>query len=78
MKIRLNEDGSFDRYKATFYEDEVLIIAHCLNFVLGIVEEEQKKGEESFINNGDLDAIIDVANKCNQLISQLPRKKGKK
>ena len=73
MKIRFNKDGSTDAYKATFYEDEVLAIAHCLNFVLGMVEEQQKAGKKPFVDSGELDTIIDVANKCNQLVSQLPK-----
>ena len=75
MKIRINQDGSMDRYKATFYEDEVLAIAHCLNFTLGMVEEGQKKGNKPFISQGELGTIVDVANKCNQLVSQLPKEK---
>lgn len=74
MKIRFNKDGSYDRYKATFYEDEILTIAHCLNFVLGLVEESQKAGK-TFLEVGELDQIIDVANKCNQLVAQLPKDK---
>ena len=76
MKIRLNEDGSIDRYKATFYEDEVVTIAHCLNFVLGLVEEDKKKGNKTFVKDYELDRIEDVANKCNRLVSKLP-KEGK-
>lgn len=75
MKLRFNEDGSYDRYKATFYEDEVLAIAHCLNFTLGMVEEAQKKGYKPLITQGELDTIVDVANKCNDLIAQLPKEK---
>ena len=73
MKIRFNKDGSYDRYKATFYEDEILTIAHCLNFVLGLVEQQQQMGAEPFADKGELDMIIDVANKCNQLVAQLPK-----
>ena len=73
MKIRFNKDGSYDRYKATFYEDEILAIAHCLNFVLGLVEQQQKMGAEPFADKSELDMIIDVANKCNQLVAQLPK-----
>ena len=73
MKIRFNKDGSMDRYKATFYEDEVLAIAHCLNFVLGLVEERQKKKEKPFVDSGELDLIVETANKCNRLIAQLPK-----
>lgn len=73
MKIRLNEDGSADVFKATFYEDEVLAIAYCLNFVLGMVKEQQKMGRKPFIDSGVLDVITDVANKSNQLVSQLPK-----
>ena len=76
MKIKLNEDGSIDVRKATFYEDEVLAIAHCLNFVIGLVEEQQKSGIKPFVDLGELDAIVDVANKCNQLVSRLPKEKG--
>ena len=76
MKIRFNKDGSCDRYKATFYEDEVLAIAHCLNFTLGMVEEGQKKGHKPFIAQGELDTIVDVANKCNELIAQLPKERN--
>lgn len=72
MKIRFNKDGSIDRYKASFFEDEVVAIAHCLNFVLGLVEEQQKNGTQPFVNGGELDMIRDVADKCNRLISQLP------
>lgn len=77
MKIRVNKDGSFDRYKATFYEDEVLTILHCLNFVLGMVKANKEKGNDTFLENGELDAIIDVANKCSRLVSQLPKKEEK-
>lgn len=73
MKIRLNEDGSIDRYKATFYEDEVITIAHCLNFILGLVEEDRKRGRRTFVKNYELDRIEDVANKCNRLVSKLPK-----
>ncbi len=73
MKIRLNEDGSIDRYKAIFYEDEVLTIAQCLNFVLGLVEEDKKKGNKPFVKDYELDRIEDVANKCNRLVSKLPK-----
>ena len=76
MKIRLNEDGSIDRYKAIFYEDEVLTIAQCLNFVLGLVEEDKKKGNKTFVKDYELDRIEDVANKCSRLVSKLP-KEGK-
>lgn len=76
MKIRFNKDGSYDRYKATFYEDEVLAIAHCLNFTLGMAEEGQKKGHKPFVSQGELDTIIDVANKCNNLIAQLPKEQA--
>ena len=75
MKIRLNKDGSIDRYKATFYEDEVLTIAQCLDFVLGLVEEDKKKGNKPFVEDYELDRIEDVANKCNRLISKLPKEK---
>ena len=77
MRLRFNKDGSCDRYKATFYEDEVITISHCLNFVLGMVEEGQKKGAKPFVDASELDQIIDIANKCNGLVSQLP-KGGKK
>lgn len=73
MKIRLNEDGSIDRYKATFYEDEVITIAQCLNFVLGLIEEGKKKGNKPFVKDYELDRIEDVANKCNRLVSKLPK-----
>ena len=73
MKIRLNEDGSIDRYKAIFYEDEVLTIAQCLNFVLGLVEEDKKKGRKPFVKDYELDRIEDVANKCNRLVAKLPK-----
>lgn len=73
MKIRINKDGSIDRYKATFYEDEVITIAQCLNFVLGLVEEDKKKGRRTFVKDYELDRIEDVANKCNRLISKLPK-----
>ena len=73
MKIRLNKDGSIDQYKATFYEDEVQTIAQCLNFVLGLVEEDKKKGRRTFIKNYELDRIEDVANKCHRLMSKLPK-----
>ena len=76
MKIRLNDDGSIDRYKATFYEDEVVTIAQCLNFVLGLVEEDKKKGRRTFVKDYELDRIEDVANKCNRLISKLPKEEG--
>ena len=77
MKIRVNKDGSFDRYKATFYEDEVLTIAHCLNFVIGMVKENQEKGNGTFLKSGELEAIVDLANKCNDLVSQLPNEEEK-
>lgn len=73
MKIRLNKDGSIDRYKATFYEDEVLIIAQCLNFVLGLAEEGRKKGGKPFLTEPELDRVSDVADKCNRLVSELPK-----
>lgn len=73
MKIRMNKDGSIDRYKATFYEDEVLTIAHCLNFVMGLAEEAQRKGSEPFLTESELDRVIDVTNKCNSLIAELPK-----
>lgn len=73
MQVRFNKDGSIDRLKATFYEDEVVTISHCLNFTLGMVEECKKKRTKPFVEGGELDRIIDVANKCNQLISQLPK-----
>lgn len=72
MKIRINKDGSIDRYKATFYEDEVMIIAQCLNFVLGLAEERRKKGE-LFLSEAELDQVTDVASKCRSLISELPK-----
>lgn len=73
MKIRLNEDGSIDRYKATFYEDEVLTITQCLNFVLELVEEDKRNGKKPFVEDYELDRIEDVANKCNRLVSKLPK-----
>lgn len=73
MKIRLNKDGSIDRYKATFYEDEVLIIAQCLNFVLGLAEEGRKKGVKPFLTEPELARVSDVADKCNSLVSKLPK-----
>lgn len=76
MKIRLNKDGSIDRYKAIFYEDEVLTIAQCLDFVLGLVEEDKKKGRRTFVKDYELDRIEDVANKCKRLISKLPKEQA--
>lgn len=76
MRIRFNKDGSTDIYKAKFYEDEVLTIAHCLNFVLELVEEDQKKGKKPFLRQDELEQVIDVANKCNRLVSQLPKAKN--
>lgn len=73
MKIRINKDGSIDRYKATFYEDEVLTIAQCLNFVFGLAEEDKKKGNKPFLDESEVDRIKDVADKCNRLVSQLPK-----
>lgn len=74
MKIRINKDGSIDRYRATFYEDEVMIIAQCLNFVLGLAEERRKKGE-LFLSEAELDQVTDVASKCRSLISELPKER---
>lgn len=73
MKIRINKDGSIDRYKATFYEDEVLTIAHCLNFVMDLAEEERKAGKKPFLTESEQDRVADIANKCNGLIAELPK-----
>lgn len=71
MKKRFNKDSSYE-YKMAFYGNGVLAIAHCLNMILGMVEENQKKGYKPFISQDELITIVDMGKKCKKLVSQLP------
>lgn len=72
MKIRFNKDNSHNKYETAFYGSGVLAIGHCLEMILGMVEENHKKGYKPFISQDELSTVVDMAEKCEKLISQLP------
>lgn len=47
----------------------------CLTWARDQISLEAK-GHKPFIAQGELDTIVDVANKCNELIAQLPKGQG--